>query len=231
MALAGDIQMLRDRALHDLDAAHDYYTHTRIAWRIVRKVVESGYSFRVRNRSTGSAITQSEIAARARAYVAEQLAEATFQQFISIFEGFLFDFLRRWLFEYPQNLWGKSIDFKDVWEAADKDSIAGLVIDRELSDVFYRRPSAWFEYLNTRVNLGCPSAIQIEAIAEAKASRDVLAHNRGVAGKTYQAKAGPRARFRNGERIAIPEQYHRETWEILRQVVSDISDAAVRKVS
>ena len=36
MALAEDIQRLRDRVLADLGTPHDYYTDTRIAWRLSR---------------------------------------------------------------------------------------------------------------------------------------------------------------------------------------------------
>ena len=64
----------------------------------------------------------------------------------------------------------------------------------------------------------------------APASRgDVLAHNRGVAGKSYLAKAGRFARHAEGERIEVPEPYHRQTWELIRKVVTDISNAAIAK--
>ena len=68
-------------------------------------------------------------------------------------------------------------------------------------------------------------------LTSAQASRDVLAHNRGVTNNTYVAKAGGLARFREGERIDIPEPYHRETWELIRKVVADISDAVIAKVA
>ena len=54
-----------------------------------------------------------------------------------------------------------------------------------MNEVLYERPSGWFAYLETKVKLGCPSGEEIERIAEAKASRDVLLHKRGIAGKTY----------------------------------------------
>jgi hypothetical protein len=70
-------------------------------------------------------------------------------------------------------------------------------------------------------------AKKIARIAEAKASRDVLVHSRGVAGKTCEAKAGSLARCKEGQRIDIPGHYHREAWELLRKVVSDISNAVI----
>jgi hypothetical protein len=127
-------------------------------------------------------------------------------------------------------LGGKTVEFKTVLQAPDKDAITQLVVNKELSEVLFERPAGWFVYLESKVKLGCPSEVEIERIAEAKAARDVLVHNRGIASKTYQMKAGRLARFKDGDRIDVPEQYHRETWELIRKVVSDISNAAIAKV-
>jgi hypothetical protein len=132
MALADDIRALRDRALTDLNAAHDYYTDTKIAWAIVGRVIAAGHTFSIRNTTTGTVTTQADLASKVRGYVAEQLAEATFQQFISIFENFFLDFLRLWLLAYPQSLSGKKVDFEAVLDAPDKEAITLLVVNEEL---------------------------------------------------------------------------------------------------
>jgi len=230
MPLADDIRALRDRVQADLNAAQDYYTDTKIAWRIVNKVVQAGHTFSIRNMTTGTVTTQADLASKARGYVTEQLAEATFQQFISIFENWFFNLLRLWLLAYPQNLIGRKVDFKAVLDAPDKDAITFLVVSKELYEILYEGPSGWFAYLEDKVKLGCPTPTEIDRIAEAKASRDVLVHNRGVANKTYEAKAGKLARYKDGQRIDIPEHYHRETWELIRKVITDISNAAIAKV-
>jgi len=229
MALADDIQMLRDRVLADLNAAHDYYTDTKIAWDIARRAIAAGHTFSVQNNTTGTVTTQAELAGKSRGYVAEQLAEATFQQFISIFENYFFDLLRLWLMSYPKSLSGKKVDFKDVLDAADKDAITFRVVSKEVNEILYDRPMGWFDYLEDKARLGCPTADEIERIVEAKASRDVLVHGRGVANKTYESKAGKLARYKDGEQIDIPENYHRDTWELIRKVVTDISNAAIAK--
>ncbi|HEY8667700.1 MAG TPA: hypothetical protein VIL86_13625 [Tepidisphaeraceae bacterium] len=231
MALAGDIQSLRDRVLADLNAAHDYYTDTKIAWDIARRAIAAGSAFSIKNMSTGTVTTQAELAGKARGYVAEQLAEATFQQFISIFENFFFDILRLWLMAYPKSLGGKQLIFQEVLDASDKNAVTLLVINKELIAVSYDRPVDWFKYLNDKAKLGCPTPDEIDRIAEAKASRDVLAHNRGVASKIYESKAGKFARCKDGQRIDIPEHYHRETWELIRKMISDISNTAITKVA
>lgn len=231
MALADEIRSLRDRVLADLDFSHDYYTDTKTAWRLVLKAIASGDEFTNQNAITGTVTTQVDLAAKAHGYIAEQLNEATFQQFIAIFEHFLFELLRLWLTAYPESLGGKKVDFKVVLDPPDKDSITSLVVRKELNEVLYDRPAGWFDYLESKAKLGCPSVDEIERIAEAKASRDVLVHGRGIANKTYESKAGNLARCKDGDRIAITDQYHRETWGLLRRVILDTSNAGIAKVS
>ena len=49
MAVSDDTQSLRDQVLADLAAAHDYYTDTKIAWRLVHKVIAAGHTVNIRN--------------------------------------------------------------------------------------------------------------------------------------------------------------------------------------
>jgi hypothetical protein len=230
MALTNDIRALRDRSLAELIAAHDYYVDTRVAWHLVRRAIKASRPFVIRNVITGTVTSQDDLAGRARDYVAEQLAEATFQQFVAMFENFFFDFLRLWLVAYPRSLSGKQVDFKAILDAPDKDAIKLHVVNRELNEIAYERPTDWFAYLETRARLGCPTVEEIDRLAEAKASRDILAHNRGVANRVYESKAGRLARYHDGEKIEVSQRYHRETWEMIRKVVRDVSDAALVKV-
>ena len=182
MGTADEIRSLRDRVMAELNLAHDYYTDTKTAWRIVHRVVGSGYAGTSRNRATGTVTTLAEIAAKSRGYVAEQLIEATFQQFISVLETFVFDILRIWLMTYPASFSSnKKVDFADVLNAPDRDAIIRLVVYNEVKDLFYKKPKDWFEFLESKVKLGCPLAGEIDQFAEAKASRDVLVHGRGIA--------------------------------------------------
>ncbi len=230
MPLADDIRALLDRVLTDLNAAYDYYTDTIIAWDIANQAIAAGHVLSIQNRVTGTMTTQDNLAAKGRGYVAEQLVEATFQQFISIFENFFFDILRLWLLAYPQSLGQKKLDFQAVLDSPDKDAITLLIVNKEVNDIAYDRPAGWFKYFDDKVKLGCPVPDEIDQIAEAKASRDTLVHNRGVANKIYESKAGKLARYQPGQRIDIPEHYHRATWELVRKVVTDVANAAMAKV-
>jgi hypothetical protein len=195
----------------------------------VAEYIVIGKTFAVQNLATGTETTPAALIDRAQRYVVLDLPAATFQQFISIFEHFFFELLRLWLRSFPQNLLRRKVDFKDVLDAPDKDAITLLVVNKELNEILYKRPAEWFAYLEELVKLGCPTADEIERIAEAKASRDVLTHYRGIANKTYVSKAGKFARYKEGERIDIPEPYHRQTWELIRKVAADIANAASAK--
>ena len=229
MTLAANLRALRDRVLAELIAVHDYYADALTAWLLVREVVQAGATFSNLNGTTGTVTTQTDLAARALKYAEVQLAQATFPQFIAIFESFFLDLLRLWLLAYPQTLGSRKVDFKDILDAPDKDALALLVVNKEINELLYQRPRDWFAYLESRGKLGCPTPDEIDHFAEAKASRDLFIHNRGVANKIYEYKAGKLARYQIGEIIDIPEQYHRETWELLRKLVADLSDAALAK--
>jgi hypothetical protein len=251
MALADDIRALRDRALAELKAAHDYYSDTKIAWAIVRESVRAGNRFTIKtipdvaiglepptrvgnspvlhSNETGTVTTETELVGRARDYIKQQLPEATFQQFISIFEAFWFDFMRCWLLCHPESLTEKKLNSKTVLELPDKDAITRFMVEQELNDVTYKSPASWFGYMDRIMSLGLPAKDEIERFAEAKASRDVLVHNRSIVNKIYGSKAGKLARYKADERIDIPGDYHKDTWELIRKIVTDISDAAIAK--
>ncbi|MDZ7620104.1 MAG: hypothetical protein U1E05_24135 [Patescibacteria group bacterium] len=231
MGLADDIRLLRNRALADLHAAHDYYGDTKLAWQILRKAILSGKIVNPakKNTVTGTVTNLGTLVVKSRNYVAVQLAESTFQQFISIFEAFFADFMRLWLQANPLSLGQKDIKFRDVLEAPDKDAITLSVVNKEINRVAYGSPKDWFEYLESRCQLGLPTEHDIQLFSEAKASRDILVHNQGVVNAIYKEKAGDVRHYAIGDRIEIPDVYHRRTLELIRKMVTDISDTAITK--
>ncbi len=174
--------------------------------------------------------TPTELVAKSREYVSRYFAEATFQQFLAIFEEFVFDLLRLWLAAYPANLNKKTLIFEEVVAAGDVAAVTRLVVDRELNEVLYKRPAEWFAYLEAKAKLGRPTADEVGRFAEAKATRDALAHGTGVVTKAYLAKAGPFARYVLGQFVEVPEPYHRAIWVMLCTLVAKVSDAAMARV-
>ena len=161
--------------------------------------------------------------------IANYLTSATFQQFVSTFEDFLFDLLRLWLAIHPASLSDKSLKFGTVLKAGDIATVTLAVIDKELNELKYERVADWFAYLEKLVKLGCPTPEEIEALAEMKASRDILVHNKGIVNAVYVSKSGSKARYKDGENLEISEPYHRFSWELVKKMIHDIAEAAIRK--
>ena len=230
MALADDIQALTARTLSALEASHDYFTYTKRVWRLLQQVVKEGRTFTFRNRTTGTKVDEQVLLGRAQLYITDYLMSSTFQHFVSLFEDFTFELLRFWLAAYPASLTRKQVEMGAVLKAPDKSAIVLTVVDKELNELKYERLADWFAYLDRLTNLDRPTAGEIEKLAEIKASRDILVHNNGIANATYVSKAGILARYNVGDKLEIPEQYHRASWEIINKVVRDISAAAIAKI-
>lgn len=235
MPLADDIRALRDHTVADLVSAYDYFSATEFAWFLVRRSIAdrlagAGPGPTVTNPVTGTQTTPQDLVDRAPGYTGGYLTEATFNDFLAILEAFVGDLLRLWLTAFPKSLGEKDLKFKDVLEAGDLAAVARRVVDLEVFEVTYKSPRKLFEYIRQRVGLAPPADADIDRLAEAKATRDVLTHNRGVADAEYRKKAGPLARFATGERIDIPRPYHQEVWELIRKVVTDLADGAIAKV-
>ncbi len=230
MDLAKEIQELAVRTRESLNSSHDYFVHTKRVWRLMRETVNEGRKFNFQNKLTGTDVDERELVGRSRRYLKTYLRSATFQHFVGLFEDFFFDFLRLWLATYPGSLAKKTLEFNTVLKAADKDAIVLHVVDKELNELKYERIADWFAYLDKLARLGCPTAAEIAQLAEIKAARDILVRNKGIVNSTYVDKAGSRARFQNGERLEMPEPYHRESWELIKKVVAEIAAAALAKI-
>jgi hypothetical protein len=229
MPLADDIHLLRDRTIADLTAAHDYFSNTEAAWNLVRQFVLTNPTFQVQNLATGTVTSGMALAAQAPRYVSGQLTESTFQLFLSIFEVFIGDLLRLWLFSYPRAIGNKTVGLNEALDAGDLTVLINRLIDHEIAEVTYKSPRAVFQYLERRMGLSPTSAIEIDHLAEAKATRDVLVHNRGIVDAAYLTKAGPLARHAVGQQIDIPKPYHRATWELIKKLVIDLANTAATK--
>jgi hypothetical protein len=159
------------------------------------------------------------------------VAPSTFIHLVSLFEDFFFfDFLQLWLTTYPGSLSERTLKFDAVLKAPDKDAITHAVIDGALNQLKYERVADWFQYLERLARLGCPSDERIEVVAEMRASRDIVLHNKSVVNALYVAKAGSRSRYQAGDRMEIPEPYLRQSWEALGLVIREIADAAIAKL-
>ena len=143
MALIDEITQLRDDSLSSLDASHNYYVHSMGAWRIVQQMVQQGRKVTIRNQATGNTVDGTELSGLSQGYVTGYLAAATFQDFVSLFERFVFDLLRAWLTEYSGSLSGKQLEFRTVLDSADKDEIVAVVVQKRVWELIYTLLEVW----------------------------------------------------------------------------------------
>ena len=243
MPLADQIRDLADRAQLGLSRGQAYYDHTLIAWRVFRERVEEGRMIHQVNDHTGQAIDGPALVVASQGYVTGYLTESVFLDAVAIFEDYVIGLIGAWLMAHPRGIIGlddeegddrlkrtdKTIPLAIVTDNPDRESILRVIVDRELDRLKYRRLAGWFEYLEKRAGLGVPGRDEIEGLAEIKAARDIIAHNRGSVNATYLAKSGPRARHAEGDRLEITEPYLKGAWTLIARVVDDTSAAAIAK--
>jgi hypothetical protein len=229
MALADDIVRLRGAILADLDAVHDYFAHTWAAWQIVQSRAGRDKGLSVHNKVTGNTASGTQLVNLTPRYVNDYLAVATFQQTISLFEDFVFGLLRLWLLQHPHKLFSKNLPVSVLYEVPTLDAARLVAVNQEINAQSYKKVREWFAYLSSVVKLDCPTSEEIDRLAEIKASRDILVHNRGTATAVYEEKAGRLKRAVAGDRLDLPRAYHRESWELIRKVVGDLGTAAAAK--
>ena len=238
------VRELTARIQGELSRGSNYYQHTSMVWRLVRRLVAQGETIHSDNPDTGDQADCPALAGLAQGYVAGYLAESVFQNYVSLFEDYIFGLIGFWLMAYPKGIVGlddddgddglrktdKTVPLALITDNPDRESILRVVVDRELDRLRYRRLAAWFDYFEKRARLGMPSPDQVERLSEIKAARDVLVHNRGIVNPTYLLKSGPGSRYADGDRLEIIEPYLRETWQLIDDVVREMSSSAVAKL-
>jgi hypothetical protein len=230
VALVDDIRQLGANVRNALGPMLDYHYQSLNAWELVVADVAAGRQFTVQNAVTGLVADQTQIASRVPRYLEGYLIPATFQQIISSFEAFFFDLLGLWLTAHPGSLYRRQVDLETILTAGDNSAILRGVIERELNDLKYRRIADWFDFLRKLVSIPGPSDDEAVALAEAKASRDILVHNKGVVNAVYVAKSGKTARYSAGDLLELPDPYFRATAELIDKVIANLTATVAAKV-
>lgn len=230
MTLAETIARLRDASVRSLDDTHDFYAHTRELWRLAQIESKHGRQFTLKNFATGSIVTQQDLPNLARKYVTRYMASATLQQLVALFEDFLFAFLMEYYSTFPRSLARKELTLAVVLEHSSMESIVWTVAERHLRDLAYQGLDEWFAAVEKIAAIGYPDAATIERLKEAKASRDVVVHNRSIVNKLYIMKSGKAARFEPGDSLKISAAYLRETHSLIRNTLNDMAKAAITKL-
>jgi hypothetical protein len=231
MPITDDLRAIADRVNRDLDAVHNFFEQSKLVWRSFQLLVDAGHTISAENLATGTHIDQAGLMALAPRYTREYLATFAFREFVAAFESFFFALFGRVLQHNPWPLARSQLDFEAVLRARDRDEIISGVIHKRLNEVKYQGLRDWFDALNKAVRLDCPTEEDIDMLAEVKAARDILEHNAGIVNDVYVRKAGRKARYTVGENVEIDDNYHLESWRLIKKVVMEITNAALGRLA
>lgn len=152
------------------------------------------------------------------------------QQQVALFESLFFDLIRILLLDKPVRLSkNKQVDYETVFCSENKEEIIWKLIDRELNEIKYKKVAEWFGYLRNIVGIPEIEAQQLEKLAEAKATRDILVHNSGIINQMYLSKSGGEARFEIGQEIDVSGDYTRDVWRLFVELLVTIIDSLIQK--
>ena len=247
MPLADGIRVLSAQVCDRLDAAREFYVHTRQAWRVVQQIAHEGRPVGIVDAVNGVDLPAADLEPLAQRYVTIHLAESVFRALSGCIEDWFLGLIRLWLTAFPEDLdlnfnpaTGQRRGRKDeelqiplsrLLHQRDPASILGGVIEKVVRDLTYERPDRWFRYIDSRVALGCPTVDEQQKLAEMKAARDCLEHNGGVVNRDYVNKSGGAARYAEGERVQIDEPYLLRSFELLREMIETMTAALVSATS
>ena len=213
MAIADEINALEQRAKNDLDDLVNFGAHIHLIWKHFTVWVHEGNTLKSKSTKTGAEVTERDLIKLYARYRTTYVFGLSFVQLVTIFEAFLFDLLRLLLTNDSRHLaQKKQIEVGVALSATDRAALVLLIAERELNELKYDRPKAWFDYMGKIVKLKCPTEDEIERIAEMKAARDLIIHNSGIVNKIYLDKAGTKARYATGDKVVIDRPYFDDTW-------------------
>jgi hypothetical protein len=158
-------------------------------------------------------------------YIATDLYNNLVVAMVSQCESFLFDVLRLVLRAYPKKLTittqgadiKKTIDINVVLDAVDIESVRNAIIEQRLHSVSYAKPADYLQLLHNIAQITTTDDAFADYI-EIKATRDIIAHNAGIANATYKEKAGDKARATEGKPLPMNAEYFDHCVVIIKRV-------------
>ena len=232
MTIIQEIAILGRESINQIEALQDFHVFTGYSYDRFRKMVEAGHVLgTVTNARTQTNVQVTELAETLLVYLDNDLPRVILYQAVSNFETFFFTFLSLLLTNNAHPLArNRQVSVDEVLGHPTKDSLVSALIDRELHEVQYKNVQGWFAYLARVMKIPDVDDAQIGRLAEAKASRDVLAHNAGVANEIYRHKSGHLARAGVGEPLPVTRLYVYDTSDFLKDLISRLTKGAVDRL-
>jgi len=128
VAVADEIDALAQRAKSDLDDLFNFGAHIHLIWKHFKVWVHQGNTLKSKNLRTGTEVTEQDLIKLYARYRTTYLLGLSFVQLVTVFEAFLFDFLRLLLTHDPRHLaQKKQIEVGVALSAADRGALVLLI--------------------------------------------------------------------------------------------------------
>ena len=122
----------------------------------------------------------------------------------------------------------RKVEVSEIIDCSNKGEIIALVIERELTSIFYARPEKQKEYFNRVLGVNIVDELWTNWI-ENKATRDLIVHNQGKINKVYLAKIKENARGKLDEQIIVDKTYFDKSLADLKSLIGNISNTLQRE--
>ena len=236
MKLGVSITGLRDGSLAEIEDLDWFWRDSGAAWELVVKAASAPTSATVGAGVDDGRRDVAELASRSEYYHQQYLNAAVVQRLHAAVDGFLLGLIGRWLTAFPKNLLrtgrgqkSRDVPLAEVLAAPDRAAVIDRVVERELRRLAYRSLTEQLGMLETLVGLDRPDVDERNRLAELKATRDTLVHGRGLVGPDYVGQSGQFARFVEGHRIQLPDEYLSASFRLVRTLVESLGTAAAAK--
>jgi hypothetical protein len=173
------------------------------------------YTVPKRRAMIGSLRTDQDLGDVFRAQCDRGIFETNIVSVISRVEAFLQDCLAIVITHHPGKLailGDKGIPLDLFLEHPSRDDLFEAIIALRCQELLFAKPKDYLSKLCKVLSIEIREDI-LDHFIEAKASRDVIIHNRGAINKLYIEKAGTRTRGQVGEELVIDEQYFSDVIE------------------
>jgi len=159
------------------------------------------------------------------------LFEMSFIYLVALFDAYLLDVLYEVLIYKPEILKSskKQLSYELILNLKNTNELITYLVQKELNELGYKSIIEQAEYYVYKLNIKiADSGIALDDLAEIRAARNLLIHNKGLVNSIY-LETVQTSKYKAGERVVINLEYWNNCYEKLNQVSEFIRDSILSK--
>ena len=158
------------------------------------------------------------------------LMSMAFIYLVALFDSFLTDVFAAVLIERPETLKSKKqLTYDRILELHQKGELVEFMARREINELSYKSMADQFDYYKAKFNIDlADSNVELAALVEIRARRNLLVHNNGVVDEIYM-EAIKHTTYNLGEHVEITFDYWNECKERQNSVATFVHKSVLEK--